>query len=373
MLPHLLKAVELVPEVKVHLSEKAVEFLKSIEQYDRQLWEYTLALFRGGDSGAFIDKFTAATSNQLTRAFNEGARSVGVEPEDMTEEDLAYLKEIIDSEYEHILDLGTAIEASRELELSAFRQAFRSRIDLWVARYTDVINRAKTYFGGMTRLEWKLGETEQHCDTCAALNGIVAWAKEWEQAGVHPQSPPNEILQCGGWKCDCSLNVTDKRRSPGALGRIMDIAVAANIGKSYNPNQPRVPAGDSEGGQWTSGIEGNNKDPKTISKDVDIDKTGKPINNQTVYRYGDTSGDTLFYSRDKNYSEEYAIVRGGSPKDVKEEIISINNPLVVNPSSINFSDPEYENPIITAAKEYGYDGVVFNDKDNDLEFYVVFK
>lgn len=248
----LIKAVELVPEVKAHLSEKALEFLKSIEQYDRQLWEYTLALYRGGDSGEFIDKFTRAISNQLTRAFNEGARAVGVEPEDMTDEDRAYLKEIIDSEYEHILDLGSAIEDSMELELSEFRQAFRSRIDLWIARYTDVINRAKTYFGGKTRLEWVLGETEQHCDTCAALNGIVAYAKEWEQAQVHPQSPPNEVLQCGGWKCDCSLIVTDKRRTSGALGRIMDIAVAANIGKSYNPNQPRVPAGDSEGGQWTS-------------------------------------------------------------------------------------------------------------------------
>jgi len=254
MLPHLIKAFELVPEVKAHLSEKALEFLKSIEQYDRQLWEYTLALFRGGDSGEFIDKFTAAISNQLTRAWNEGSRSVGVEPEDMTEEDLSYLKEIIDNEYEHILDLGTAIEASRELELVEFRQAFRSRIDLWVARYTDVVSRARSYFGNKTRLIWVEGDTKDKCDSCVALDGIVAFAFEWEQSGVRPQSPPNGTLTCGGWECQCRLDVTDKRRSPNALKRIMDIAVAANIGKSmkYSPDQPRVPVGHSRGGEWIS-------------------------------------------------------------------------------------------------------------------------
>jgi len=229
LLSELIRTIELVPEVKAHLSEKALEFLKSIETYNRQLWQYTLDLYRGGDGGVFIDKFTAAIDNQLRRAWNEGARAVGVEPEDMTEDDRNEIKAIIDSEYEHILDLGSAIEGARDLSLDEFRQSFRNRIDLWVSRYTDVINRAKVYFGSKTRLEWTLGETEQHCETCAALNGIVAYAQEWEQAGVHPQSPPNNVLECGGWQCDCSLTQTDRRRSPNALQRIMDIAVAANL------------------------------------------------------------------------------------------------------------------------------------------------
>jgi len=124
---------------------------------------------------------------------------------------------------------------------------------MWVNRYTDVKNQAKIYFGGKTRLMWVEGDTKEKCPTCLALNGIVAFAQEWEMSGVRPQSPPNEILNCGGWNCSCTLQVTDKRRSPNALQRIMDIAISANIGeKSYNPSQPRVPAGDSEGGQWVS-------------------------------------------------------------------------------------------------------------------------
>lgn len=43
--------------------------------------------------------------------------------------------------------------------------------------------------------------------------------------------------------------------TPHALGRLMDIATAASVEEKsmkYSPDQPRVPAGDSEGGQWTS-------------------------------------------------------------------------------------------------------------------------
>lgn len=218
-----------MPEVKAHLSEHTLEILKSIGTYGRQLWKYCLDLYRSGDGGMFLNQFIEAIGNQMTRAWNEGAREMGVEPEEMTDTDKAELKAIIDSEYDHVLDLGEAILISRNGTMEEFRQQFRPRIDMWVARYNDAANRAKVYFGGRQRLVWTLGATEEHCTTCAALNGIVAFAYEWEQSGIRPQSPPNEILSCGGWKCDCSLMPTDKRRSPDALGRLMDIATAANV------------------------------------------------------------------------------------------------------------------------------------------------
>jgi hypothetical protein len=173
----------------------------------------------------------------------------------MTDDDRAELKAIIDGEYDQVIKLAEAIMESRSGTLDEFRQKFRSRIDLWVNRYTDVIGRARVYFGGKTRLKWTLGKTEEHCETCAALNGIVAFASEWELAGIKPQSPPNEMLACGGWNCDCSLEVTDQRRSPNALDTLMNIATAAHLEEKsikYSPDQPRVPAGDPEGGQWVS-------------------------------------------------------------------------------------------------------------------------
>jgi len=76
---------------------------------------------------------------------------------------------------------------------------------------------------------WVIGETEVSCSTCLALNGIVAYASEWEESGVHPQGPQNGALACGGWNCDCSLDTTNARRTRDALGRIMDIAVSGNV------------------------------------------------------------------------------------------------------------------------------------------------
>ena len=222
------KAVELVPGVLPYLSDKALA-IKTIGQYDRQLWSYALALFRGGDSGEFIDKFATAIKVQLTKAFHEGAGDIGVSPDEFTDADKKYLQVLIDSEYDHVLNLASDIEAARDKTEEEFRTSFRSRIDLWINRYTEVVNDARIYFGGKTKLQWNLGETEEHCEQCIKLSGIIAFAYEWEESGIKPQNPPNPVLTCRGWKCDCTLDVTDKRRSPNALKRLMDIAVEANI------------------------------------------------------------------------------------------------------------------------------------------------
>lgn len=202
---------------------------KTIGAYDKQLWGACLDLFRGDiDAFGFIDAFASSIEEQLTRAWNEGAREVGQEPGDMTDEDLAVMQSYIDSENEHVLDLAQAIEdaIAEKLTIEDFRSEFRARVDMWVNRYTDVVNAAKVYFGGKTRLIWVEGDTINKCDSCLALDGIVAYAEEWEQSGVKPQG---QMLQCGGWHCGCSLQPTDKRRTPNALETIMEIATSGNI------------------------------------------------------------------------------------------------------------------------------------------------
>lgn len=215
----------------VMVVSKIVEALagKTIGAFDRQLWSYSLDLFRSGDDSAFLDDFIASIDNQLHRAWNEGADEVGVSPEDMTDDDMTRLQAIIDSEYDHVTDLGTDILNARQDgdTLDEFRQSFRSRIDMWVNRYTETLNDAKIHFGGKTRLVWRLGATEQHCDTCLQLDGIIAWAEEWEQSDIHPQEPPNRHLECGGWRCDCRLDPTDERRTPRAFDRLTEIALVA--------------------------------------------------------------------------------------------------------------------------------------------------
>ena len=49
---------------------------------------------------------------------------------------------------------------------------------------------------------WQRGSTEEPCSDCLALDGQVKTLREWEAAGIEPQSPD---LECGGWNCQCRL------------------------------------------------------------------------------------------------------------------------------------------------------------------------
>jgi hypothetical protein len=357
-----------IEEFRKQFNVWIIDYMKSIDTYDRQLWKYALDLYRGGDPGVFITDFVNAISNQLNRAWREGAGEMGVAPADMTDDDRNEIQAIINAEYEHILDLGTAITAAQQGTIQEFRDTFRSRIDMWVNRYTDVKNQAKIYFGGKTRLEWVEGDTKEKCPTCLALNGIVALAQEWEQSGVRPQSPPNNTLECGGWNCQCTLQVTDKRRSPMALQRIMDIATSANVGKSYNPSQPRVPAGDSEGGQWTSEesieitFEGHNINLSVITNPIAYHGTYKDSaqsireNGFNVSQDG-TAGRGVYltsnsndaiYERDPNRSEAVQLHNGKQPDEIIKTQI-LGKVLDVGTMESGFGPSIYLKPNIYAA------------------------
>lgn len=227
--------------------------IKTEEMFLRQLRTYCLQLFRGElGEFAWIDDMSTTIADQMGKAWREGAKAVEVEPSEFTDEDNEELNKIIASEYEYVLALGSDILALRLMggSLEDYRNKFASRIEVWAHRYTDVVNQAKAHFGGRIKLEWVLGETEEHCATCAAMAGTVAWSKEWDESPIKPQNPPNEKLECGGWRCDCRLEVTDKRRTYRVKKKLQ---ISAEKSLKYDPNQPRVPAGNSDGGQWTDG------------------------------------------------------------------------------------------------------------------------
>ena len=109
-----------------------------------------------------------------------------------------------------------------------------------------------------------------------------------------------------------------------------------------------------------------------------LDADGKPL----VVYHGTDADFTVFKSNDGNYwfsaSEDYAEAmteeRGGNR--VMQTYLNMRKPYYAKLKPSQFSDPNFEAPIIREAKSKGYDGVIIeNDTDNDLEkdtFYVVF-
>jgi hypothetical protein len=204
--------------------------LKSYEWYDQKLHDYAGQLYRGKiDESVMLDKMIYAIGEQLKRAWNEGMVENGLDPtQDKTPEMETRIDDLVNSEYNHVTDLIDFIGQQRESK--AGTDAINMRVDMWVNRYNDVVNIAKLETSDQKdKLEWVLGATEQHCTTCASLNGIVASAREWEETGFHPQQPPNDLLECGGWRCDCSLQPTDKRKTQGAMDRLLTLAVGQNV------------------------------------------------------------------------------------------------------------------------------------------------
>ncbi len=192
----------------------AVKFIavKTLEQYTRQMRQYARDYYTGKiDDGAWLDKSLAAVTGQMERAWREGMRSNGLGAEDMDDEMQSQLDAIIQSEQDHLTNLADLINQQRASD--AGMDAINARVETWAARYTDVVNRAKLESSKNNwRFEWIYGDTE-HCDTCAKLNGTVMKAWEWMESAFHPQRPPNEMLDCGGWRCKCKLERTKKKRT----------------------------------------------------------------------------------------------------------------------------------------------------------------
>lgn len=147
---------------------------------------------------------------QLTDAYKRAVKEDGYNKltPDMQED----LDGIVQNEKAQIFDFAEAIvHGSADTSGADKLTGLMARADLWVNRFTDVYNYALLKWSKATQnFEWQLGETEQHCETCSKLNGIVANAEDWRKSGYHPQQPPNEKLECEGWRCDCHFVATDK-------------------------------------------------------------------------------------------------------------------------------------------------------------------
>ncbi len=132
------------------------------------------------------------------------------------------LEDAVLKQYDFIDQFYADIVSARELKQPI--EPLLARCSLWSNRYDEAYNEATRLItlntGG--KLQWIEGDTDDKCETCVRLDGLVAYAYEWDEIGVRPQNAPNASLLCGGWRCNCRLEPTDRRRSPNARDRIAE-------------------------------------------------------------------------------------------------------------------------------------------------------
>lgn len=183
------------------------------------------SVYNGWMGGEFVDILQALIVGQMTQAYRQAWEDDGNTSFFLPD----YLQAGLDANiarntnfdylYQYYTDIIDARVDGTPIE------PLLARASLWANRYNEAYNEAVALIAAKNggKLVWRLGRTEQHCGTCAALNGIVAYASEWELAGCYPQNAPNSALECGGWRCDCGLENTTERRTRNAFDRIMSI------------------------------------------------------------------------------------------------------------------------------------------------------
>jgi len=171
----------------------------------------------------FMDLMFSAIDRGLRSAWMEGAKDIGIAPDEVTPNEQVMLTSLIFREYSFVSGLATYIfQNNQEISkltkqnLTVTYSRIIARVEVWVNRYKDVVNRAKVVSEKNPKLKWVLGRTKETCETCGKLAGKVRRADWWEE-NVMPQQPPNPALQCQGWKCGCSLEMTTDPMSRGRM------------------------------------------------------------------------------------------------------------------------------------------------------------
>ena len=181
----------------------------------RGLWTGALSWEQAWELGTFNIRAG------LTNAWHRGMESVGLRPADMTPEEKVALDQVVFQEINRLAPFLDEIEQNSKANGGKLGPLFE-RAAMWANRFPDVENRAREMAQNDPVLEWVINYTrtvEHNCNTCLRLNHKVKRASAWRRAGLHPQNPPNDKLECGGWLCGCGLVPSDKPLSKGPLPR----------------------------------------------------------------------------------------------------------------------------------------------------------
>lgn len=192
----------------------------TIVRYEKALRDAIRGFWNGSfDEAQFHEAVRGAANRWLQNAWESGAETCGILPDELTNEEQVLLSQRILGEINRIPTL-TEYLFSRTKAKGGKLNDVLFKASLWSKRYLDLKNEAVVSACSNEKLVWALGATEEHCKTCNRLNGKVKRGSVWASNEIFPQRPPNVKLECGGYNCKCELKPTTERASPGKLPKV---------------------------------------------------------------------------------------------------------------------------------------------------------
>lgn len=175
-------------------------------QYHNTITEALVTYLEGGSVTAPRNKFRREMVQAFGDAFDLGWTDGGAElPFDG--DALDWYNARVEQEMGFVDGLfQQAKQLRKDKDFDAFAWA-TARADGYTGTILAVYNAAVMFAKKNQMLVWHLGSTEQHCTTCASLNGKKHPAYWYIERDYIPRKP-GAAMDCNGYNCDCYL--TDK-------------------------------------------------------------------------------------------------------------------------------------------------------------------
>ena len=175
--------------------------------------EYATTLYEIMDDYANSDRPITSFRNRYYRAANDAmnlAVSAGwtdggangpipSELQDWVNERIAQERDFIGGMF---ADLREMRPTATPDEMASFVNA---RAEGYTASLEGVYLQGKAYALGERPGVWRLGATEEHCSTCANLDGKTKPLRWYVDNGYIPRQAGSRTLECRGFHCDCGV------------------------------------------------------------------------------------------------------------------------------------------------------------------------
>lgn len=210
LLLSLRRAADLVPAVKEHLRPESLAVLKAASDmatinsvYHDAITSALLDYFNGGNLVSNRNAFKRACTNAFTDAFLLGYQD-GRGGRVLSDTENAWLDARINTEFGYIESLFVSakeIKADGEADYFAWATA---RADGYTSTLASLYTSGGLFAKKNQMMTWRLGQTEEHCDTCLELDGQSHRAS-WYISHDYIPRKPGAGMDCHGYNCDCRL------------------------------------------------------------------------------------------------------------------------------------------------------------------------
>jgi hypothetical protein len=154
--------------------------------------------------GSILGDMRRLVKDAVADAYIEGLAEGGIPADEMSDDDALMIVELSQAQLDHVTDFVRAIREAKD-DKAAQRDILNSRVPMWAASIESAGAQGLASAKANAMGTWKLGKTEEHCETCQKLNGQRHRMKWFTSKGYIPRQPGSETLACHGFNCDCQV------------------------------------------------------------------------------------------------------------------------------------------------------------------------